>query len=148
MWCDDLTLLSIYYEMICSIRLVSTFSSWHDHCPAVVLARTLKVCSHSSFGACNTVSLTLVTMMCLKPLELEEFKTILQLKRLILDFIKKSKSPQIAKGILRTKGKEGLALSDTNPDYKAWIQGRQQKQKVLKWNNVYPRNWYMMELPV
>ena len=114
-----MTLLSIYYEMICSIRLVSTFSSWHDHCPAVVLARTLKVCSHSSFGACNTVSLTLVTMMCLKPPELEEFKTILQLKRLILDFIKKSKSPQIAKGILRTKGKEGLALSDTNPDYKA-----------------------------
>ena len=36
-------------------------------------------------------------MMCLKPLELEEFKTILQLKRLILGFIKKSKSPQIAK---------------------------------------------------
>ena len=57
--------------------------------------------------------------ICLRTLELDEFKMIFQLEKLILKFIKNSRSPQIAKGILRTESKEGLDLSDTYPEYKS-----------------------------
>ena len=59
-----------YCEMIITIRLVNTSITLHNYHFAVVMVRTFKIYSLNNFQVCNTVSLTIVTMLYMRSPEL------------------------------------------------------------------------------
>ena len=67
MWWFD---TCIYCKIFTTIRLVNTFFTSHNHHLIAVMVRTLKQYSHSNFQVYRTVSLTNITMLCIRSLEI------------------------------------------------------------------------------
>ena len=60
----------IYCKIFTTIRLVNTFFTSHNHHLIAVMVRALKQYSHSNFQEYRTVSLTNITMLCIRSLEI------------------------------------------------------------------------------
>ena len=101
--------------MFTTMRLVNTsLASRNYHFVVLVMVRTLKLYSLSNFWVCNTALLAIVTKLYLRYPGPDGFKMIFYLGKIILKFIKKTRSPQRAKRILR-RTKTVPALADGNP---------------------------------
>lgn len=59
-----------YCKIFTTIRLVNTFFTAHNHHLIAVKVRTLKQYSPSNFQVYRTVSLTSITMLCIRSLEI------------------------------------------------------------------------------